>query len=939
MPRNRYDVIIVGAGPAGIFAALELSKREGLNILMLEKGPDIEKRHCPARELGKGCAHCNPCMLLCGWGGAGAFSDGKLTLSPAVGGWLTELLSEEEVGDLIQRVDETFVRFGAAGPIYGTNTDEVERLEKRAALAGLRLISVPIRHMGTGRSGEVLRAMRDELTARGVEIRTKTKVDTVLTENGRAAGVRTAKGEVIEGQYVVVAPGREGASWLKKVADQLGLSLRRNPVDIGVRVEVPAEVLTPLTDIVYEPKLHYYSRAFDDRVRTFCLPPDQRIICRTHDGLIAVKPIADYQEGDRVLTFDFTQRAFRFVQPQLHTVRKYKGKIYKIKIAGNGVIKSTADHLFFVKKDGEYILKRAEELQVGDLLPIGRDYPLAGLGEGIQFINLVEEFQRVPSIYITNLYVRNTSRLIRKLSRIHHIPMNKITGRPWTEPGTVPYTRFYEIYQQYNLGPDELQGLELGYRGSKTTIPALLPVTHSLAKLWGYFIAEGNYNVRPDKMRWLLAFTASDENVREDIIANFHQVFRNSKYHIVNEEDNHRGTQLFFANKLACVLFEHVFGIGCGASNKCLPRHAFNLPDDKKYSLLSGLFSGDGTISVDGTVAYSTTSPRLAIELAYLLHSLGIPTRYKVEPREFGAHFGSYKANWDLWQIRVRGLRAKQKLLRKLDLTKKQHRDRRDSILAKDDTYGKLVQIPHHIAELDQLKVMHFAITEISTLNYTGEVYDFVIPDTHNFIAGDLPFIVHNCVCPYGEVVAEWAGDVMTVNGHSYTHRRTPNTNFAILVSKRFTEPFKEPIAYGKYIARLANLLSGGIMVQRLGDLRQGRRSTEERLARSIVKPTLKEATPGDLNLVLPYRYVVNILEMLEALDKIAPGVNSRHTLLYGVEVKFYSSRLHLTKSLETEVENLFAAGDGAGITRSLVQASASGLVVAREIGQRIGNR
>ena len=463
MPRNRYDVIIVGAGPAGIFAALELSKREGLNILMLEKGPDIEKRHCPARELGKGCAHCNPCMLLCGWGGAGAFSDGKLTLSPAVGGWLTELLSEEEVGDLIQRVDETFVRFGAAGPIYGTNTDEVERLEKRAALAGLRLISVPIRHMGTGRSGEVLRAMRDELTARGVEIRTKTKVDTVLTENGRAVGVRTAKGEVIEGQYVVVAPGREGASWLRKVAHQLGLSLSRNPVDIGVRVEVPAEVLTPLTDIVYEPKLHYYSRAFDDKVRTFC-------------------------------------------------------------------------------------------------------------------------------------------------------------------------------------------------------------------------------------------------------------------------------------------------------------------------------------------------------------------------------------------------------------------------------------------------------------------------------------------VCPYGEVVAEWAGDVMTVNGHSYTDRRTPNTNFAILVSKRFTEPFKEPIAYGKYIARLANLLSGGIMVQRLGDLKQGRRSTEERLARSIVRPTLKEATPGDLNLVLPYRYVVNILEMLEALDKIAPGVNSRHTLLYGVEVKFYSSRLHLTKSLETEVENLFAAGDGAGITRSLVQASASGLVVAREIGQRIGN-
>ena len=192
------------------------------------------------------------------------------------------------------------------------------------------------------------------------------------------------------------------------------------------------------------------------------------------------------------------------------------------------------------------------------------------------------------------------------------------------------------------------------------------------------------------------------------------------------------------------------------------------------------------------------------------------------------------------------------------------------------------------------------------------------------------------CVCPYGEVVTEWAGDVMTVNGHSYAHQRTENTNFAVLVSKSFTEPFKEPIAYGKHIARLANLLSGGIMVQRLGDLRAGRRTTDQRLERCITRPTLKEATPGDLNLVLPHRYVVNILEMLDALDKVAPGVASRHTLLYGVEAKFYSSRLELTPDLETEVRNLFAAGDGAGVTRGLVQASASGLVAAREILRRL---
>jgi uncharacterized FAD-dependent dehydrogenase len=211
----------------------------------------------------------------------------------------------------------------------------------------------------------------------------------------------------------------------------------------------------------------------------------------------------------------------------------------------------------------------------------------------------------------------------------------------------------------------------------------------------------------------------------------------------------------------------------------------------------------------------------------------------------------------------------------------------------------------------------------------TNLVYE---PKLHYYSRAFDDFVRSFCVCPYGEVVTEYADEVMTVNGHSYANRRTENTNFAILVSKTFTEPFKEPIAYGKYIASLANLLGDGVIVQRLGDLQQGRRSTPERLARSLVTPTLKDATPGDLNLVLPYRYVVNVLEMLEALDKLAPGVNSRHTLLYGVEVKFYSSRLELSKSLETEVENLFAAGDGAGVTRGLVQASASGLVVAREI-------
>ena len=191
------------------------------------------------------------------------------------------------------------------------------------------------------------------------------------------------------------------------------------------------------------------------------------------------------------------------------------------------------------------------------------------------------------------------------------------------------------------------------------------------------------------------------------------------------------------------------------------------------------------------------------------------------------------------------------------------------------------------------------------------------------------------CVSPYGEVTTESYDGVMTVNGGSYAERKTNNTNFAILVSTSFTEPFKEPIAYGKYVARLSNLLSGGVMVQRLGDLNRGRRSTPERLSHSIVAPTLKNATPGDLSFVLPYRYLVDIREMLQALDQIAPGVALPETLLYGVEVKFYSSHLQLSNSLETKIQNMFTIGDGAGVTRGLIQASASGVIVAKEILKR----
>lgn len=197
-------------------------------------------------------------------------------------------------------------------------------------------------------------------------------------------------------------------------------------------------------------------------------------------------------------------------------------------------------------------------------------------------------------------------------------------------------------------------------------------------------------------------------------------------------------------------------------------------------------------------------------------------------------------------------------------------------------------------------------------------------------------FVRTFCMNPHGEVVSENTNGIVTVNGHSYSNPElhTENTNFALLVSNNFTEPFKNSNEYGESIAKLSNMLGGGVIVQRFGDLVQGRRTNEHRLEKSFTKPTLL-ATPGDLSLVLPKRQLDDIIEMIYALDKIAPGTANEDTLLYGVEVKFYNSMVKVDNNLETQVKGLYVLGDGSGVTHSLSQASASGVYVGRLLANK----
>ncbi|NLK27541.1 MAG: NAD(P)/FAD-dependent oxidoreductase [Clostridiales bacterium] len=286
---QKYDVIIIGAGPSGIFCAYELIKEnKNLKILMVEKGRSIEKRNCPKRKT-KQCIGCKPCSITTGFAGAGAFSDGKLSLSPDVGGNLPDILGYDRAVELIKESDDIYLKFGADTNVYGIDKEnEIREIRRRAINANLKLIECPIRHLGTEEGYKIYTRLQEHLLKEGIEIIFNTMVEDIIIEDQKVKGITTSKGNTYYADEIVAAIGREGSDWFSHICESHGIETKVGTVDIGVRVEVRDEVMDFLNKNLYEAKLVYYTPTFDDKVRTFCTNPSGEVATEYYENNLAV---------------------------------------------------------------------------------------------------------------------------------------------------------------------------------------------------------------------------------------------------------------------------------------------------------------------------------------------------------------------------------------------------------------------------------------------------------------------------------------------------------------------------------------------------------------------------------------------------------------------------------------------------------------------------
>jgi uncharacterized FAD-dependent dehydrogenase len=283
----KCDVLIIGAGPAGLFAANELSDK--LKVVVVDKGRDLTRRHCVALRNGS-CERCLPCNITGGLGGAGGLSDGKLNLRPDIGGNLEEFVSNEEAWSIIEKIDQIFLKHGASEELYAPDNDKISPILRVAAATGIKFIPIVQRHMGSDRTPPIISSIKEELEEKGVLFMLETEVlDIIVDDKIKGAKIKNKEGDIIVNcDYLIAAPGRIGAKWLSDQTEKLGITVKHNPVDVGVRVELPQIVMDEVTKINWDPKFHIITKTYDDFVRTFCVCNYGFVVEEVYDDFIGV---------------------------------------------------------------------------------------------------------------------------------------------------------------------------------------------------------------------------------------------------------------------------------------------------------------------------------------------------------------------------------------------------------------------------------------------------------------------------------------------------------------------------------------------------------------------------------------------------------------------------------------------------------------------------
>ena len=305
--RDDYDVIIVGAGPAGLFAAYYLCAHSPLRILVIEKGKGPDRRQCPMNDTVP-CQRCKPCNILCGVGGAGLFSDGKLNYIHKLGKTdLTQFMDDDAARGLIEETEQIFNQFGMDGPVYPTDITTAQVIRKAAKRHGIDLLIIRQKHMGSDRLPTHITTMADIIRSRGVVIHTSEEVREVSVENGRACGVTTNR-KAYRAPYVIVAPGRSGADWMGRLAGQFDLGLRQRGIEVGVRVEVHNDIMQDLCDVIYDPTFFIQTAKYDDQTRTFCTNQGGFVALENYNRFVCVNGHAYQDKKSENTNFAFLSK-------------------------------------------------------------------------------------------------------------------------------------------------------------------------------------------------------------------------------------------------------------------------------------------------------------------------------------------------------------------------------------------------------------------------------------------------------------------------------------------------------------------------------------------------------------------------------------------------------------------------------------------------------